>query len=195
MRMTDDGIIAEVVEREGGWKLTNRKADKGGLTFGGMTWDTFNRLARKFRRFEPMTQAEFKHAAQFAVADDTHPLRAKVRTGYRLEFIEPYKGLPEPLRLSVIDYAVNTGPRNATKALQSVVDTMADGIIGPITLRRARDVWREGKARRRGALLDLAAARADYYARLVRRRPSDLANIRGWLARTFAVLGEMQEIV
>ena len=48
--------------------------------------------------------------------------------------------VPGLLRLHLFDYAVHSGPKNAVKALQKIVQEFPDGIIGPKTLG-AIDAW------------------------------------------------------
>jgi lysozyme family protein len=42
--------------------------------------------------------------------------------------------VPNPLKFDLFDYAVNSGPKTAAKALQRIVGAHPDGIIGPRTL-------------------------------------------------------------
>jgi len=44
--------------------------------------------------------------------------------------------LPSGLDWAVFDWAVNSGPARASKALQTAVKTTVDGSIGPMTLRK-----------------------------------------------------------
>ena len=191
--MDEQRVVEDIVEKEGGPKFTNRRADLGGPTFMGMTWETYARLGRKFGKWKPLDKAEFTRTARFAVADPDHPMRANVRLGYRLEYIEPYRGLPKGLRWAITDLGVNVGPPRASRILQDVVDAPQDGVVGPITLRRARDLWRTGKAARVEALVAVADARLDWYIRLARRKPNQMANLRGWKNRTMSVLQESLE--
>lgn len=43
--------------------------------------------------------------------------------------------LPDPLKLVVLDFAINAGVRRAAYTLQKIVGTNADGKIGPKTLK------------------------------------------------------------
>lgn len=74
---------------------------------------------------------------------------------YRSEFWAPCKCdlLPSPVAAAVFDFAVNSGPGDAVRAVQAAVGTVQDGAIGPRTLHAvyagnalaiARDViaWR-----------------------------------------------------
>ncbi len=45
--------------------------------------------------------------------------------------------MPEHARLALFDYAVNSGPQAAIKALQRVIGVSDDGIIGPKTIEAA----------------------------------------------------------
>jgi lysozyme family protein len=56
---------------------------------------------------------------------------------YKAKYWDTVKGdnLPEGVDYAVFDYAINSGPSRAAKALQSVLGVAVDGQIGPATLR------------------------------------------------------------
>ena len=55
----------------------------------------------------------------------------------REELLNPIKGddLPGGLDLCIFDFGVNAGPGRAAKYLQTMIGTVADGGIGPNTLK------------------------------------------------------------
>ena len=186
-------IIGEVVDREGGYVFSNRKNDLGKHTFAGVLLRTYNAWLRR-RGAPALTAAQFEKDARAAAKSPKHPMRENVRTIYREEYIDRFKALPKGLRETIIDAAVNVGWPRAARWLQGVVGAPQDGVVGPITLRRARDLWRQGKAARLGALLAVADIRMTFYVKLARRKPeTQLSNLLGWKNRTFDVLREEVE--
>ena len=69
------------------------------------------------------------------------------------------------------------GPRRAAQWMQRGVGTLEDGIVGPKTLRAAT-------RRPRDARKAIIAARFASYGRTVKRNPTQLTFINGWIART-----------
>ncbi|MFZ4807033.1 MAG: glycoside hydrolase family 108 protein [Hyphomicrobiaceae bacterium] len=107
---------------------------------------------------------------------------ALVRTIYLERYWRPAccPDLPPPLALFHFDAAVNHGLTGAAVLLQRALRVTADGEIGPLTRRAARD-----------GPIDATLAR---YAELRRRRYRELPHFwrfgRGWLARVDATLAE-----
>ena len=185
-------VVDDIIDREGRGKFTNRKADRGGPSFEGITWKTYNAWLRKQGK-PALTQDEFATIGRCAAKDPRHALRRHVREIYRETYVDPFKALPRGLREMTIDAGVLSGWPRAARWAQQVVDAPQDGVIGPITLRRARDVWRTAGERRK-ALVDFADLRLDFYIALARRKPQQMANLRGWKNRTMAVLAETLEM-
>jgi len=70
--------------------------------------------------------------------DDIKALMPKdVMPLYKAKYWDTINGdnLPEGVDYAVFDFAINSGPSRAAKALQSVLNTNPDGQIGPTTLR------------------------------------------------------------
>ena len=191
--MDEEKTIDDIIDREGRGKLTNRKADLGGWTYSGVTFASWRRIARKTGAIPLLTQDEFIERARAASKDPDHPFNLDVRIAYKVEYIEPYKGLPRGLREAITDAGVNLGPPRASKILQQVLCVAQDGVVGVKTLGAARDLWRAGKPARVEALVAVADARLDWYIRLARRKPQQMANLRGWKNRTMSVLQESLE--
>lgn len=59
---------------------------------------------------------------------------------YRAWYWNPIKGdlLPQRLSLCTFDAAINSGPRQAVRWLQSALGLFPDGIIGPVTVQAAQ---------------------------------------------------------
>lgn len=85
----------------------------------------------------------------FGISKRSYPalnIAALTREGaieiYRRDFWELLRigELPDILRLTFFDSAVNQGPFGAVGMLQAVVGERVDGVMGPITLRRANEL-------------------------------------------------------
>lgn len=84
----------------------------------------------------------------FGISKRSYPsvnIRALTREGaiaiYRRDYWNAVRGddLPPALAVCAFDAAVNQGPRPAITLLQKALGVTADGIIGPATLKAARD--------------------------------------------------------
>ena len=173
--------IDAILEEEGGYKYTDKATDRGGKTFAGVTIATWNRYARRWGVFEPLTPSQFAARAIAASNDPDHPMRGDVRLIYRDAYIDCFKGLPAGLFHAAVDFGVHSGQGTAAKAVQRVLGVDADGVIGPKTKGKARRVWRAGGAAE--ALCDLHAARVERSAKFIARKPEQLANLVGWMRR------------
>src|SRR4029077_7081746 len=99
--------------------------DPGGRTSRGILQSEYN----NYRRTHPGLPSDVWDAPDSAVADI-----------YKHSYWDVVQAdqLPPGVDYAVFDYAVNSGPRKAAKALQEAVGTNPDGIIGPITLGATR---------------------------------------------------------
>lgn len=127
--------LAVVLKHEGGF--SDHPKDPGGPTNYGIT--------RK-------TLASWRGVGEDDVSADAvkHLAMDEVRLIYLARYWTPIRGdeLPPGVDLAVFDYAVNSGVRQASRALQKVVGATVDGVIGRQTLaavrrRQAEDVIRE----------------------------------------------------
>lgn len=153
-----NGIITDVIEREG--PPSNDKDDKGGRTAFGIS-----------ERSHPSAWADGK------VTED------EAREIYLQKYVKGpgFDRVPEPLRSQLVDWGVNSGPLLAIMELQRVLGVTADGIIGPQTL---------GAIEAASASLNnqLVASRVRMIGRIVKRDPTQLKWINGWLNRALEFL-------
>ena len=116
--MTDDDIIAEVIQSEGS-EYTDIPGDRGGPTKYGITLSTLIRVRGS------------------ATAADVEALtEGDARGIYRHTYIQAphFDAITDTgLRALVVDWGVTSGPHPASVALQSAVCVKQDGILGPIT--------------------------------------------------------------
>ena len=114
--------LTHVLAQEGGY--ADHPDDPGGATNMGITRKT---LAR-WRAVSPWWKLP-----RSAVADLDRGEAARIyEAGYWRRVAGP--ALPAGLDLALFDYAVNSGPVRAVKALQGLLGVVADGWIGPLTL-------------------------------------------------------------
>ena len=111
--------FALVLKNEGGY--VDNSSDPGGATNLGCTKATWEAWVG-----HPVTKDDIKDLTP----NDVMPL-------YKAKYWDTIKGddLPEGVDYAVFDYAINSGPFRAAKALQSVLGVAVDGQIGPATLR------------------------------------------------------------
>jgi len=115
--MTFDDAFTKLLGHEGGY--VNHKDDKGGATNWGVT------------------ESVAREAGYTADMRDLPVDKAKAI--YRSAYWTPVRAdqLPESLRYSVFDAAVNSGTSQAIKWLQRALGVVDDGKIGPVTLGTA----------------------------------------------------------
>jgi len=85
--------------------------------------------------------------------------------------------LPEPAFISYFDSVVNTGRRQANKFLQRALGVVADGVVGPVTLRAAE------KANPVELANKIIDQRQTFYENLTESRPKLKVFLRGWTNR------------
>ena len=113
-----DRALQFVLRWEGGY--SNHPADTGGETNKGITHTTYD----AYRRRKGLPKRSVRYLEQ-------HELEAIYHEQYWIP--AGCDLLPAKLALIHFDWAVNSGVNRAVKALQSVVGTNADGVIGPNT--------------------------------------------------------------
>ena len=119
MKHNWDTAIRHILKWEGGY--VNHPEDPGGRTNLGVTQRVWEAWTGK-----PATEADMRALT----VEDVKPL-------YRQRYWNAVRGddLPSGVDLSVFDFAVNTGPRRASRALQQLLGAVVvDGVIGPKTL-------------------------------------------------------------
>jgi lysozyme family protein len=111
--------LETILHHEGGY--VNHPKDPGGETNLGVT----KRVYEEFGGTKDMRDL---------TVEDVEPI-------YKKNYWDRIKAdeLPSGLDLAVFDWAVNSGTGRAAKKLQSMIGTVADGGIGPNTLRTLND--------------------------------------------------------
>lgn len=150
-------IVHDIIEREGGAKVTNNPRDKGGRTQYGIA----------------------ESANPGAWRDDKVTLDEAIEI-YLNRYLEApgFGKIVDPkLRAQVVDFGVNSGPGIAIVKLQQLVKVEADGVLGPKSLAaiNAADPTILGNK--------LALERIKMIGRIVNKNPSQATFLNGWISR------------
>lgn len=117
--MDFDAAFTKLLGHEGGF--VDHPSDPGGATRWGVT----ERVAR--------ANGYTGHMRDFPEIAARHIYRREYWQAVRAE------ELPPGVRYAVFDAAVNSGVRQSIRWLQRALGVADDGVIGPVTLRAARD--------------------------------------------------------
>lgn len=159
--LTIDDIITEIEVEEGGAKVTVNPTDRGGRTQYGI--------------------AEASNPAAWA---DGVVTEQEARAIYLKKYVEVpgFDTIPPPLQVQLIDFGVNSGPMIAIMKLQTILGVPSDGVLGPGTraaLAKA-DIMKVNNL--------LVAARIRMIGQIVKKTPSQLTFLGGWLDRSLEFL-------
>lgn len=140
--------LDRVLAHEGGY--ADHPKDPGGATNMGITHRTLARW-RKVSPWWKLPKAEVRALS-----------KAEAARIYESSYWRPVRGdeLPAGVDLAVFDYAVNSGPPRAIKALQTSLKVKVDGLIGPLTLRAV------GRASTAATITALCDSRLSFLRRL-----------------------------
>ena len=141
--------IKAILHHEGGY--VNHPEDPGGETNLGVT----RRVYEEWIRFHGIRGKDMKDLE----VEDVEPI-------YRKNYWDRVKGddLPAGLDLCVFDFGVNAGTGRAAKYLQNMIGTVADGGIGPNTLKAVGNYVESGGVEQ--TIKNYQAARHEYYESL-----------------------------
>ncbi len=117
-----EACLRQVLTHEGGY--VDHPRDPGGATNLGIT----RRTLAGWRKVSPWWDLPKAEVRGLGVTE--------AAAIYRKLYWERCRGgsLPAGLDLAVFDFAVNSGPDRAIKALQRELKVVADGFVGPLTL-------------------------------------------------------------
>jgi lysozyme family protein len=161
MSYTPDEIIAKVIKREGGEKITNDPSDPGGLTKYGISKRSNPDLDIKNLMLNDAIEIYKK---RYWIPSKTSFLKLSIQEMY-------------------FDMVVNVGKKRAVKILQEAINhkgnsIKVDGLIGKNTIATSKTLELER----------LKAFRIKYYSNLVQRKPSLLKYYYGWFRRTTEIV-------
>lgn len=168
-----DTALRFVLAHEGGY--SDDPNDPGGATNLGITQRVYD--AWRDKRRNP--RQSVRHITNMEAAGI-----------YRAEYWQPVKGdlLPAAVALSVFDFAVNAGVKQAIETLQREAGVIPDGVIGPKTLAAVRAMDPKELAR------FICNERMAFYHGIVRRNPSQEKFLRGWTNRVDALRAEIEKL-
>lgn len=161
MAKSDTQIIDDVLVAEGP-QQTNDPLDAGGRTQFGIS-----------EKSNPAAWADGKVTEEEA------------REIYARKYIKGPgfdKILDTSLRAQLVDYGVNSGPAVAIMKLQAIVGTTVDGVLGPKTLAAIHMMHPEAVS------TELVKARVRMICRIVKRDPSQIKWLGGWIDRALEFL-------
>ena len=157
--MTINDIITELLNREGGSKVTSDPHDKGGRTQYGIS-----------EKYHPDAWK------------DGHVTEAEARSIYFNKYVKGpgYDKIPAShtaVLEQLVDFGVNSGPAIATAKLQGLLGVATDGVFGPRTLKAllATDARLINNA--------LVRARIGMICSIVQDHPAQLRFLEGWVKR------------
>ena len=166
--MTSREAVAWILETfEGGF--VDHPDDRGGPTNHGVTVQTLSEV-----RGQPVSRRDIRDLSRSEAVEIITRMYAE-QTGY-VRIRDPW------VRLAVIDFAIHSGPRTATKALQRAAGTIPDGLFGPITERRVNETDASILAQA------ITASRLAHWAQIFQRDTSQRAFAAGWLFRMAQLL-------
>ena len=144
MQENYDKCLKAILHHEGGY--VNHPKDPGGETNLGVT----KRVYEEFGGTKDMKEL---------TVEDVAPI-------YKKGYWDKMKGddLPSGLDLCVFDFGVNAGPGRSAKYLQTMIGTVADGGIGPNTLKAVANYVEEVGLEQ--AVENFQEARQGYYEKL-----------------------------
>lgn len=149
-------MIDDLLRREGS-TFTNHPADRGGPTKYGITLETLRRHRARL------------HPGAVTIADDVENLsEGEARVIYQRDFIvDPGfdKLNEESLRAFMVDSAVQHGPDDPIRWLQSAIGVKVDGKLGQVTANKANT------SNLRWLFAELVAVRCAHYGALVTKDP------------------------
>lgn len=185
---TLDQVLTDVLQREGWPAVTDRPADRGGLTRGGVTLDNYNAW-RVSRGDAPITADQLRNLSE-----------VDARAFLADQFGRPFAFVgDEGVFVLLVDWAVTSGPDDPTRALQKALQAVGhyagavDGAPGPATraawvavhgdLTLCDEIEKSVLAQRRDFYVRLALADPDVVAFIKAHPATQLRNLRGWLNR------------
>lgn len=160
-----DNAVTYVLQNEAGY--SDRKADLGGKTNYGIT-------AALLTKVRPQLTVE-----QLTPDLAKEIIKEVFWTPLRLE--EIHSSL---IATAILDIAVNTGPHQAITCAQEALGyIVTDGVLGTKTIASLNDVADLHKW-----LYEFWLHLAGYYFGLVSQNSSQMANLRGWIDRSYRMV-------
>lgn len=173
----DDQLTA-ILKREAWPTYTNRAADRGGPTKGGITLKTLIAF-----RGRPQTITDLQALTE-----------TEARSIYRKRYLDPWEFVADDDLFSVlVDYAVTSWHDDPARAVQVALGLTVDGVVGPKTraaVRTADPVSLRLKVigYRIRHMVDLALNDPKLKQLMAGHNDLQIANLRGWINRSTSFL-------
>jgi lysozyme family protein len=169
MKANFEASMEHLMKSEGGF--SNHPLDPGGMTNLGVTQKIWEAWVG-----HPVTEQEMRALTPMLIG----PM-------YKAKYWDKIAGdtLPSGLDYTVFDAAVNSGPGQAAKWLQRIVDVAADGSIGPKTLIAIAQMDTKG----------IVKAFRDYRMSFLRDLPSYGTFGTGWSRRVVEVTDTAEQMI
>ena len=180
--MSFETTLPQVLIHEGGYAFD--PDDAGGETFRGISrranpdwpgWPLIDAAKRAGIRAKEAINAHFQtNQVMFELVADL----------YRRKYYAPVSKFraPDWSTDKMFDTGVHMGPGGAIRLAQTIVGTKADGVVGPKTLAAVGAYFSRRKAEE-SFLSAFCLAQAEFYARLVEKKPTQEKFLSGWLKR------------
>lgn len=170
--------VDNVLKHEGWPAYSNRAADRGGPTKGGITLQTLSDW-----RGSPQSVSDLKALTE-----------TEARDIYRRKYLQPWEFVSESSLFAVlVDYAVTSGHGYPARALQEKLGIAVDGVTGSAT--RAAVLAHDQKELRDYVIgyrvrhmVNIALGDSKLKALIKGRNDLQLLNLRGWIARSTSFL-------
>ena len=149
MQENYDKCIETILHHEGGY--VNHPSDPGGETNLGVTLKVYEAWCAE----QDIEQKDMRDL----IVEDVAPI-------YKKNYWDRVKGdqLPAGLDLCVFDFGVNAGTGRSAKYLQTMIGTVADGGIGPNTLKKLDEYIEQNGLT--DTITNFQQARQEYYESL-----------------------------
>lgn len=162
-------VVPHIQFWEGGF--VNNIYDRGGATMRGVTLRTFQQFYGSHQTVDTLKQ--------ITTEQWLHIFKVGYWDKCSADNIDN-----QSIANAIVDWAYNSGPTNAIKAVQRIVGQKADGIVGPLTLAaiNAEDP--------RKLFIAIHNARIRFVQAIVERDPTQKIFLNGWLNRINSIAYE-----
>jgi len=183
MKKNFDKALRKVLIYEKGF--VNHPSDKGGATNKGITIGTLQRFNKEFDYgdFDQDGDVDIDDVKLLNTAEKAAPIYEKYF--WDILHLDNY---PSKIDFLMFDFAVNSGPGNASKILQRSLKVKDDGIIGSVTMAALQkmDPFFLSEL--------MLSERKRFYDKLVARHPDQMIFYNGWMNRINKLREDIKEV-
>lgn len=204
--------ISKTFIKEGGFSYSNK--DTGGLTYLGLAYNKWPNVKiwpevmKIIQSVKPTitieslknigtakgTQLSFTKDEESKINSLLSKFRKDIIAFYKKEFWDTLNAdgiISQTFAESFFDFSVNSGSGTASILLQEYLKVDPDGDIGPMTLSKLNS---ELLFNTYNVHIDFTLIKIKKYAKICTKNSAQLANLHGWLNRTFEVFDEVFSI-